>query len=150
MTPTRIIAATVTALTAVSLSSAAYAAVVFTLGNNPEPGEQNILFGSSPSGTTISGSTNQSNTLVLFSNFGQTVTTGGIGQAFIQPTNSSALLNSFTFSVVGQTFGDFIFNPQIGGQPQGGGGVATVTANSSTGLSSFNYTLGNGNNFLTI
>src|SRR4051812_48546310 len=133
MTPTRIIAATVTALTAISLSSAAYAAVVFTLGNNPQPDEQNILFGSSQSGTTITGTTDQSNTPVLFSNFGQTVTTGGIGQAFIRPTSSTALLNSFTFSVVGQTFGDFIFNPQIGGLPRTAGGIAIVTANSSSG-----------------
>ncbi len=132
------------------LSEAAHATVVFTLGNNPQqPGEQNILFGSSQTGTTITGATNQSNTPVQFTST-QSLTTGGIGQAFIQPANSASLLTNFTFSVPNSTFTDFIFNPQIGGQPQGGGGTATVSAVSNDGTFRFTYALGNGNNFLTI
>jgi hypothetical protein len=136
---------------ALGLSGTAHAGVIFTLGNNPQQGsEQNILFGSSQSGTSITGATNQTNTPVLFTST-QSLSTGGVGQAFLQPTNSATLLTNFTFSVPNSTFGDFIFNPQIGGQPQGGGGTATVTAFTTGGGSSpFSYTLGNGNNFLTI
>lgn len=135
---------------ALSLSGTAHAAVIFTQGNNPEATEQNILFGSTQTGTSITGATNQSNTPVLFTST-QSLSTGGIGQAFLQPTNSATLLTNFTFSVPNSTFTDFIFNPQIGGQPQGGGGTATVTAFTTGGGSTpFNYTLGNGNNFLTI
>jgi hypothetical protein len=132
-------------------AASAQATVSFTLGNNPQqPGEENILFGSSQTGTTIIRTTNQSNTYVQFTNFGQTVMTGGIGQAFIQPESGTALLTSFTFSVPGHAFTDFIFNPQIGGQPQGGGGTALVTAVANDGDFDFSYDLGNGNNFLTI
>src|SRR5205085_2282526 len=128
---------------------AANATVIFTLGNNPQPGEQNILFGSSQTGTTITGATNQSNTAVRFTST-QSLTTGGVGQAFFEPTASGTLLTNFTFSVPGTTFGDFIFNPQIGGQPQGGGGTANVSAVANDGTFPFSYALGNGNNFLTI
>lgn len=135
---------------ALGLSGAAHAAVIFTQGNNPEATEQNILFGSTQTGTSITGATNQSNTPVLFTST-QSLSTGGIGQAFLQPTNSATLLTNFTFSVPNGTFTDFIFNPQIGGQPQGGGGTATVTAFTTGGGSTpFDYTLGNGNNFLTV
>ncbi len=135
---------------ALGLSGTAHAAVIFTQGNNPEATEQNILFGSTQTGTSITGATNQSNTPVLFTSM-QSLSTGGIGQAFLQPTDSATLLTNFTFSVPNGTFTDFIFNPQIGGQPQGGGGTATVTAFTTGGGSTpFNYTLGNGNNFLTI
>jgi hypothetical protein len=135
--------------TTLALTSA-QASVIFTLGNNPQqPGEQNILFGSSQTGTTITGATNQTNTGVQFTST-QTLTTGGIGQAFIQPASSTALFTNFAFSVPGSTFTDFIFNPQIGGQPQGGGGTANVSAVANDGTFPFSYALGNGNNFLTI
>jgi len=127
----------------------ANATVIFALGNNPQPGEQNILFGSSQTGTTITGATNQSNTAVRFTST-QSLTTGGVGQGFFQPTASGTLLTNFAFSVPGETFGDFIFNPQIGGQPQGGGGTANVSAVANDGTFPFSYALGNGNNFLTI
>ncbi len=131
-------------------SAVAEATPIFMLGNNPQqPGEQNILFSTSQSGTTINGVTNQTSTPVLFTS-SQSLNTGGIGQAFLQPTSSSTLLANFTFSVPGGTFTDFIFNPQIGGQPQGGGGTASVSVAASDGTFDFSYALGNGNNFLTI
>jgi len=138
-----------TALASVLSVGAANASVIFTPGNNPEPGEQNIQFGLQQTGTTIVGETNQSNTLVQFTS-SQSLTTGGIGQAFLEPTDNTTLLTNFAFSVPGHTFGDFIFNPAIVGQPEGGGGTATVTAFANDGPFSFDYDLGNGNNFLTI
>jgi hypothetical protein len=131
------------------MGGAAHANVIFTLGNHPQPGEENILFGSSQTGTTITGATNQSHTSVQFTST-QSLTTGGIGQAFFEPTDSATLLTNFTFSVPGHTFTDFIFNPQIGGQPPGGGGTATVDATANGVVVPFTYDLGNGNNFLTI
>ena len=132
------------------LAPNAHANVIFTLGNNPQqPGEQNILFGSQQTGTTINGATNQTNTQVRFTST-QSLTTGGQGQAFLQPTSAGALFTNFSFSVPGATFQDFIFNPQIGGQPQGGGGTANVSAVANDGTFPFSYALGNGQNFLTI
>ena len=136
-------------LAAFGMGSAAHASVIFTPGNNPQqPGEQNVLFDTAQTGTSITGTTNQSDTGVLVTS-SQSLMTGGIGQVFLEPSSKS-LFTNFTFSVPGNTFGDFIFNPMIGGQPQGGGGTATVTAVANDGTFRFNYDLGNGNNFLTI
>jgi hypothetical protein len=128
----------------------AQADVIFTLGNSPQqPGQENVLFGSSQAGTTINGVTNQTNTPVQFTST-QSLSTGGQGQAFLEPTTSTSLFTNFTFSVPGSSFSSLIFDPQIGGQPQGGGGTATVTAVANDGTFNFSYDLGNGSNFLTI
>src|SRR3954452_12349208 len=58
----------------------AQATVVFMNGNNPQPGEENILFGIPQTGTTIIGLTNQSQIGVQFVST-QTLETGGLGQA---------------------------------------------------------------------
>jgi hypothetical protein len=138
----------VAAIAAFASAGAANANVVFTLGNNPQPQEQNVLFGSSQTGTTITGATNQSGTGIQVTS-SQSLSTGGIGQAFLVAT-SGGLITDFTFTVPNHTFGDFIFNPMIGGQPPGGGGTANVVATANGTPFSFSYTLGNGNNFLTI
>jgi hypothetical protein len=138
----------VAALTAFGSAGAANANVVFALGNNPQSQEQNVLFGSSQTGATITGATNQSGTGIQVTS-SQSLSTGGIGQAFLVAT-SGGLITDFTFTVPNHTFGDFIFNPMIGGQPPGGGGTANVVATANGTPFSFSYTLGNGNNFLTI
>ena len=125
------------------------ASVIFTLGNNAQSDEQNILLGSSQTGTTITGTASQSLTPVQFTST-QTLSTGGMGQAFLEPAAPGALLTNFIFSVPGFTFGDFIFNPMIGGQPGGGGGTVNLIAVANDGSFPFSYVLGNGNNFLTI
>src|SRR4051794_10098024 len=89
-----------TALASVLSVGAANASVIFTPGNNPQPGEQNIQFGLQQTGTTIVGETNQSNTLVQFTS-SQSLTTGGVGQAFLEPTDNTTLLTNFAFSVPG-------------------------------------------------
>jgi hypothetical protein len=129
----------------------AHAAPIFTQGNNPQGNEQNILVGNHTDVSSDTGTTNQSGTPVLFSNFGQNVDTGGQGQGFIESSSGGAsLLTQFTFSVPGNTFQDYIFNPQIGGQPKSNGGTATVTVVANDGSFTYDLPLGNGNNFLTI
>ena len=146
----KVITAGVLAAGIASSVGVAQADVIFTLGNSPQqPGQENVLFGSSQTGTTINGITNQTNTPVQFTST-QSLSTGGQGQGFLEPTNSANLFTNFNFSVPGRTFSSLIFNPQIGGQPQGGGGTATVTAFANDGVFNFSYELGNGNNFLTI
>lgn len=138
----------VAAATALAFTGTAHANVVFTLGNNPQPQEQNVLFGSSQTGTTISGTTNHSATGIQVTS-SQSLSTGGIGQAFLVAT-SGGLITDFTFTVPNETFQDFIFNPMIGGQPPGGGGTANVVATANGTPFNFSYTLGHGNNFLTV
>src|SRR5215471_9387072 len=128
---------------------AAQATVIFTPGNNPQPGEENVLLGSQQTGTTITGSTNQTGTAVQFTST-QSLTTGGQGQAFLQATSpATTITGAVTFSVPGLGFTDYIFNPAVTG-PNAAGGPATVTAVANDGTFSDPITLGNGNNFLTI
>ena len=127
---------------------AAQATVIFTPGNNPS-GEENILFGSPQTGTTISGTTNQTGKAVQFTST-QSLTTGGQGQAFLQATSpATTITGAVTFSVPGLGFTDYIFNPAVTG-PNATGGPATVTAVANDGTFMDNITLGNGQNFLTI
>jgi len=132
-----------------AISGTAQATVIFASGNNPQPGEENVLFGSSQTGTTITGATNQSNTPVQFTST-QTLTTGGIGQAFLQATSPDTVITGeVTFSVPGLAFTDYIFNPTVTG-PDATGGPATITAISNDGTFTQDITLGSGNNFWTL
>jgi hypothetical protein len=51
----------------VALAAQAFGDAVFQLGNHPQPNEQNVLFTSDQTGSTVFGFTNQSNTQVQFS-----------------------------------------------------------------------------------
>jgi hypothetical protein len=131
------------------VSGAAQATVIFTPGNNPQPNEQEIQFGTQQTGTTITGTTNQSNTTVQFTST-QNLMTGGVGQAFLEAVSpATTITGSVTFTVPGETFTDYIFNPQVGG-PDATGGASTVSVVATDGTFTDPFTLGNGNNFLTI
>src|SRR5438270_13449865 len=68
------------------VAGSCHAGTVFTLGNNPQPTEENILFGAKETGTTITGFTNTSNLPVVFSS-SQTLTQGASGQADVGAIN---------------------------------------------------------------
>jgi hypothetical protein len=112
------------AVFAATIGSVAQATVVFTPGNNPQPGD-----------------TNQSNTSVQFTSR-ESLSTQGLGQASITATSGS--LTDVTFAVPGHTFGDYIFDPMHGS------GTATVSAVANDGTFTDDISLGGGQNFLTI
>ena len=117
--------------------------VTFTIGNNPQPNEENIMLNTGTSGASVFGTTNQSNIMVQFSSITDSLTEPANGQARVEPVDG--LLNNITISIPGGSFGDLIVNPFFGS------GTATVTAVSTTNVTStFSYALGNGQNFLTI
>jgi hypothetical protein len=127
-------------------ATAGNATVVFTPGNNPQPNEENILFGAKETGTLIHGTTNQSNVTVDFSST-QTLFQTAQGQAEIfatdqKPTNVD--LMNLSITVPGFTFGDFIMNMQ------NGNGTATISVTTNDGTFMDQLPLGNGQNFLTI
>lgn len=134
----------------------ARANVIFTPGNNPQANENNILFTTPSHGTTIDGEVGHTGITVLFESFtsGQFLVQKAQGQADIfgcalnvascGPSDQTGLSN-ISISVPGYTFGDFILNLQ------NGLGQATVTAYTSSGLSSaYQYTLAQGQNYLTL
>ena len=135
----------------------AHAGIIFTLGNNPQPNEENVLLNSGATGNLVTGVTNTTGKVVDFSST-QVLTEPANGQARIEATNgtSQVALTDVTVSLANDTlFHDIIFNPFIGGTigTTGGTLTATVTA-AQNGVpeapSTFSYTLSNGNNFLTI
>jgi hypothetical protein len=128
-----------------------WAGMTFELGNNPQPNEENVLLNSGMTGNLVTGTTNQTGATVNFTST-QTLTEPSSGQARIEATNGSGQvgLTNVSFSLASGSFEDTIFNPFIGGTVGTSGGTATVTAVANDGVSTFSYTLGNGNNFLTV
>jgi len=126
-----------------------------TLGNNPQPGEENVLLNTGTTGNTVLGTLNQSGFLVDFTST-QVLTEPSNGQARIEATNNSSQVpvTDISFSLANGTFTDAIFNPFIGGTI-GSPGDATITvvgkdamANPETFTGTFS--LGNGQNFFTV
>jgi hypothetical protein len=125
-------------------SSTASASVVFLPGNNPQPDEENILFNGG-SGTTVSGLTNQSDTLVNFrSSTGQTLIASSMGQAAINTNDNGGLLTSIVVTSPTHFFQDFIANLMTSGPF-----TVTATANDGTFTSAVQPG-GSGSNFITI
>lgn len=128
-----------------------WAGITFELGNNPQPNEENVLLNNGTTGNLVNGTTNQTGATVNFTST-QTLTEPSSGQARIEATNPSGQvgLTNVGISLASGSFQDTIFNPFIGGTIGTPGGAATVTAVANDGIFTFIYTLGNGNNFLTI
>ena len=117
--------------------------VTFTIGNNPQQDEENILLNSGAMGATVFGLTNQTQIQVAFSSTLDTLVEPSSGQARIEALDG--VLNSITISVPNGTFHDIILNPFFG---SGTANVSVLTANNET--FNFDYALSNGQNFLTI
>ena len=134
--------------------SLSWADIGFELGNHPQSGEENVLLNTGTTGNTVLGTLNQSGLLVNFTST-QVLTEPANGQARIEATNSGSQVpvTDISFSLANGTFTDAIFNPFVGGTI-GSPGDATVTvlahAMAIPETITFTYSLGNGNNFLTI
>jgi hypothetical protein len=127
----------------ISVTTARADSVTFTIGNNPQNNEENILLNSGAQGTTVFGSTNQTNLQVRFDSSTDILVEPSSGQARVEALDG--LLNNITISVPNGTFTDLIMNPFFG---SGTATVSVLTSNNQT--FTFSYTLGNGQNFLTI
>jgi hypothetical protein len=147
-------------MTALALMSTppAHATITFTLGNHPQPNEENVLFTHADQdqfGPTVNGVTNQSGVLVAFSTqaTNYVLHAPSAGQADLNAVVSQANptqvgLTDLTITVPGATYGDLIINPVVG-QFTGGTAHVTVIDNTNTAVP-FDYALGTGSNFLTI
>lgn len=131
------------ALIALSVTTAKADSVTFTIGNNPQQDEENILLNSGLNGTTVFGLTNQTNLQVAFSSTTETLVEPSSGQARVEALDG--LVNNISISIPNGTFHDIILNPFFG---SGTADVTVVTANNET--FTFSYSLSNGQNFLTI
>src|SRR5437016_14341739 len=89
-----------------------YANVVFTLGNNPQPNEQNVQFSSGQTDTTITGMTNQTGDIVNFSSTTDTLVVASSGQANVSAQDG--LVNNVSIMLPGRTYQGLIINPFSG------------------------------------
>ena len=131
------------ALIAFSVTTAKADSVTFTVGNNPQQDEENILLNNGLNGITVFGLTNQTNLQVAFSSTTDTLVEPSSGQARVEALDG--LVNNISISIPNGTFHDIILNPFFG---SGTADVTVVTANNET--FTFSYSLSNGQNFLTI
>ena len=135
-----------------------WAYIIFTLGNNPQhPGEENVLLNSGAAGSIVTGTLNQSGLLVNFTSITQALIAPSNGQARVEATTGGkqVALRDISFALANGTFTDAIFNPAGVGRI-GASGTANIVVipNDAFGnpepAARFSYTLGNGNNFLTV
>ncbi len=135
-----------------------WADIIFTLGNNPQhPGEENVLLNSGAAGSIVTGTLNQSGLPVNFTSITQTLIAPSNGQARVEAISgrNQVALRDISFALANGTFTDAIFNPAGVGRI-GASGTATIVVipNDAFGnpepAALFSYTLGNGNNFLTV
>lgn len=131
------------AIAVFSVTTARADSVTFTIGNNPQSNEENILLNSGATGTTVFGLTNQTNLQVRFTSSTDTLVEPSSGQARVEAVDG--LLNNITLDLPNASFTDVILNPFFG---SGTATVTVLTTNNET--FTFSYTLTNGQNFLTI
>ena len=113
-------------------------AVIFTLGNNPQPGEQSILFADQSSVATLIGTGNVTPTDTL------TLTGGTFSVSTNVITAASGDITAVTITP-SSPLTALIFNPQ-----NGSGANLSVDVTTNLGIDNFLYSLGSGSNFLTI
>ena len=131
------------AIAVFSVTTARADSVTFTIGNNPQSNEENILLNSGATGTTVFGLTNQTNLQVRFTSSTDTLVEPSSGQARVEALDGT--LNNVTLDLPNGSFTDVILNPFFG---SGTATVTVLTTNNET--FTFSYTLSNGQNFLTI
>lgn len=128
---------------AVVASGAAHATVIFTPGNNPQPGEQNIFFGATETGTSISGAT-KGGTTVTFSSTTNTLFQKAKGQAMITDASGGDIFDITVTPSVSIT--DLIVD--LNKAPKRSSVAISVVASDGTFLDTL--ATGPGSNFITI
>jgi hypothetical protein len=116
-----------------------------------------FVLNSGATGSIVTGTLNQSRLLVNFTSITQTLIAPSNGQARVEATSGAnhVALRDISFALANGTFTDAIFNPAGGGRI-GASGTANIVVipNDAFGnpepAARFSYTLGNGNNFLTV
>src|SRR5262245_13793963 len=100
-------------LLAISLpcTSVAHAGVLFLAGNDPQPGQENVLLNNGQTGTTVFGET-QSGIDVAFSSITDILTAPSNGQARVEAVD--ALVNNITVSIPDGFFTSLVMNPFTG------------------------------------
>lgn len=124
-------------------ASEAQATTVITFGNNPQPGDENVLLNTGVSGNPILGTTNVTDLTVRFTGT-ETLTAPASGQARIEAIDGA--FTSLTVDIPDGSFESLILNLDAIAN-----GTVDFTATTNTGVEFFNNVPvgGNGSNFFT-
>lgn len=134
-------------LAIVAAPQAANASIKLISGNSPQPGEQNVLFKSDQTGTTVTGFTNKSDTEVDFSSAVDTLSVSSKGQAKISNAGGGNITDLTVTPLV--FVGDLIVN--LNGGPTAGTVDITVdVAGETPTVFTGEPIKKNGENFYTI
>lgn len=140
-------------LTVLLSSSAAWADIVFSIGNNPQPGQQNVLFNNagdlSGPANLVRGNLNQTTTTHVDFTSSTALTTPSNGQARIEGAVTMFTdLSIFLTVPPGGTYTSLIFNINSVGNT----GDVTLTAVEGNGQVNVAplFGLSNGENFFTV
>ncbi len=121
----------------------AQADLFFSMGNNPQPNEENVLFTIDQQGVDLFGQTAQTGITVKFSSSTDTLKETASGQADIKALDGS--IDNIEISVPGDTFEDLIVNLF-----NGLGNVTVLATEDNGNAGSATFPLGPLNNFFTI
>jgi hypothetical protein len=127
-------------------AATAHATIIFSTGNNPLTGSENVLFnepGLAHGPDTAVGGITQSGSFVLFQTTTGQIETPSAGQARVSSTSANGFTN-LTISTPGQTFTGIVFNLDAVSSGNSTISVAPEGATNQFALSS------SGQNFLTI
>ncbi len=133
-------------------AGSAGADIIFLLGNNPQPDEENILFNGlgaiSGPALTVVGFTATTDLPVFFTGQENLITPSS-GQARVAAQDGS--FTDLTFGVQGGAFLDFILNPDLSGRGNISSIIHVAVTEVGGDILTFDY-LGSsaGNNFLTV
>ena len=124
-------------------ASEAQATAILTIGNNPQPGQENVLLDDDLSGNPIFGTTNITGTSVRFTG-AEDLESQANGQAAILAVDGA--YNYLMIDVPGGTFESLIFNPDAAAD-----GTIDFRVTTNTGVQLFDDVAldGNGQNFFT-
>ena|SRR5947207_13765393 len=107
------------------------ASIIFTLGNNPQPGEENVLFNApgliSGPALTVTGTTQTSNFLVNFTS-NENLVTPSQGQARVEAQDGA--FRTLGINLGTGSFTDIIFNLNTANATPG---TATITVTEAVG-----------------
>ena len=125
------------------------ATIIFTVGNNPQTGEENVLFNlpglTAGPATTVTGETQTTNFLVNFTS-NENLVTPSDGQARVEGADGDFTLLGINLGT--NTFTDIIFNLNT---VNAIAGIATISVTEASGPGgSFDLPVAAGSNFLTV
>lgn len=134
-------------LLSAGMATSASATVIFTAGNNPQDGQQTIQFGSDQTGTSLTGTTNTTNTEVSFTGDGEQLKAAAAGAARVEAVDGAFTYLKFEVTGAPGAFDSLVLDVDATAD----GSITLFAKDQFNVTQSATFNLGGkGNNFFTI